>query len=77
VFVCLQLAEEQERDREAARIAAESYRREREMQQKEAREARQRKKEAHSRWEQICASGSTALTVLCVCRSLHMHKHWL
>jgi hypothetical protein len=43
---CLQLAEEQERDKEAAQIAAERYRREREMQRKEAEEARQRKKQA-------------------------------
>jgi hypothetical protein len=44
--VCLQLAEEQERDKEAAQIAAERYRREREMQRKEAEEALQRKKQA-------------------------------
>jgi hypothetical protein len=44
--LCLQLAEEQERDKEAAQIAAERYRREREMQRKEAEEARQRKKQA-------------------------------
>jgi hypothetical protein len=43
------LAEEQERDREAARIASERYRREREMQRKEAEEAKARKKQAYLR----------------------------
>jgi len=46
-----QLAEEQERDREALRIAAERYRREREMHRKEAEDARRRKKEAFQRWD--------------------------
>jgi hypothetical protein len=45
-FVCSQLAGEQERDKEAAQIASERYRRERDMQRKEAEEARQRKKQA-------------------------------
>jgi hypothetical protein len=44
-----QLAEEQERDREALRIASERHRREREMHQKEAEDARRRKKEAFQR----------------------------
>lgn len=45
----MQLAEEQERDREAARIAEEHYKREREMQRKEAEEAKERKKQAYAR----------------------------
>jgi hypothetical protein len=45
----LQLAEEQERDREALRIAGERHRREREMHRKEAEDARRRKKEAFQR----------------------------
>ena len=44
-----QLAEEQERDREALRAAGERYHREREMHRREAEEARQRKKEAFQR----------------------------
>ena len=45
----MQMAEEQERDREALRIAAERHRRERELHRKEAEDARQRKKEAFQR----------------------------
>lgn len=44
-----QLAEEQERDREALRAAAERFRRERELHRREADEARARKKEAFAR----------------------------
>lgn len=45
----LQLAEEQELEKQAAVQAAERYRRERELQRKEAEEARQRRKEAMER----------------------------
>jgi hypothetical protein len=40
------MAEEQERDKEALRIAGERYRRERALHRKEAEDARRRKKEA-------------------------------
>ncbi len=42
-----QLAEEQLRDKEALRLAGERYRRERQLQRKEADEARERKKAAY------------------------------
>jgi hypothetical protein len=46
---CVQLAEEHELEKQAAVQASERYRREREMQRKEAEEARARKKQAFLR----------------------------